>query len=72
MRDQVIAPVRQLPLALKPKTIKFLWVNVVALQQLEHSGEQCLGVTGVLVESTTETIEDQILILCRILQIANQ
>jgi len=35
--DQVIAPVLKLTFAFKAQAIEYLWLNIVSLEELDHS-----------------------------------
>ena len=67
VRDKVVPPVSGLPLALVPDSIELLWVDIVPLEQLKDACQQRLWITWVFVESSPESIEDNVLVLRRLL-----
>ena len=71
-RNQVVPPVVDLPFALEAETVQGLWLDLVALKQLEHSSEEVFGVSWVPVDAPTQPIQDNVLLLCGHLQVANE
>ena len=72
MRDQVQSPVLQLPLALEAQAIERLRLDIVSLEQLQDASEQVFLVAGVLVQAAAESIEDEVLLLGGVLQVADE
>ena len=67
MRDQVQSPIIQLSLALKAKPVEDLRLDVVALEQLQDTGEQVFLIARVFVEPTAQAVQDNVLLLRRFL-----
>jgi hypothetical protein len=56
MRNQVAPPIVSLAFTLESESIQLLRLNLVPFEQLKNTSKQILGVSWVLIESTTQTI----------------
>ena len=72
VRDQVQSPIIQLSLALKAKPIEHLRLDVVALEQLQDTGEQVFLIARIFVEPSAQAVQDNVLLLRSFLQVTDQ
>ena len=72
MCDQVALPAIHLPFALEAQSIQLLRLNFVALQQLKYASKQVLCVSWVLIQFASQAIKNNVLLLCRNMQVADE
>ena len=68
----VVPPILHLSLALESDSIKLLGVHIVSLKQLKDSREEGLWISWILIQPSSQTIHEHVLILSLIIKIANQ